>query len=216
VSNPVTQLAEVLGIIGSVLAATMAFPQAVRAWRRGVEGVSHPTFQILMATAISWAVYGAVRELWVLCVGNIILACSCLAVLLAFLRAGTSLWHLVRILVPAAAFVFVVMFIEPAWSGLVAAAYSIGLRFPQLRLLRHASSIAGISVGTWIVAATASFCWVLYAVIKGDVILGVSTSINTVTSVTLIISVFAARRRFPASPPAPDPADVPFLEPLPE
>ena len=211
-----TQLAEVLGIVGSVLAATMAFPQAIRAWRRGVDGVSHPTFQILMATAISWAVYGAVRELWVLCIGNIVLACSCLAVLLAFLRAGTSLWHLTRILLPAATFVFVVMAFEPAWSGLVAAAYSIGLRFPQLRLLRHASSVAGISVGTWAVAATASFCWVLYALIKGDVILGVSTSINTVTSLTLIASVFAARRRFPAAVPPPDPNDVPFLEPLPE
>ena len=211
-----THVADILGILGSALAASMAIPQAIRAWRRGVAGVSHPTFQILMATAVAWAVCGGVRGLWTLCVGNIVLAISCAVVLLAFVRAGTSWWRLLRILVPATAFVFAVMAIAPAWSGLVAAAYAIVLRFPQLRLLRHASSIAGLAVGTWIVAVGASSCWVLYAIIKGDLILGVSTAINATTSLTLVVTTLAARRRQPAMRPGPEPEDVPFLEPLPE
>jgi len=208
--------AEILGIVGSILAAAIALPQAIRAWTKGVGGVSAPTFQILMATALAWSVYGGVRGLWLLCIGNVILTISCVAVLLAFLKAGTKLWSLVHILVPCAALVFVVMVISPAWTGIVAALYSIGLRFPQLRLLRHASSIVGVSAGTWIISVCAGLAWFFYAFIKRDLILGVSTAINTVTSTTMIVTVLIARRHHRGEAPHPDSTDALHLDPLPE
>lgn len=209
-------IAEILGVVGSFLAAAIALPQAVRAWTKGVEGVSAITFQILLATAIAWSIYGGVRGLWLLCIGNVILTISCAAVLIAFIRSGARLWSLVVVLAPGTAIVLLVMVVNPAWTGIVAALYSIGLRFPQLRMLRHASSIIGVSVGTWLIACSASVAWFFYALIKSDLILGVSTGINTVTSTSMIISVLVMRHRYPRGTAEPDPVDAVHLEPLPE
>lgn len=81
-------------------------------------------------------------------------------------------------------------------------------------MLRHSASIIGVSISTWLVACSASISWFLYALIKWDRILGVSIGINTLTSLSMIITVLMVRRGVPDDTAQPTSVTPTHLEPL--
>src|SRR5579862_767532 len=76
-------MATILGIIGSLLAGSIAFPQAIRAFRVGVEGVSATTFQLFVVQSLLWFNYDGRSHYWVALPGISFQIGACTAVLVA-------------------------------------------------------------------------------------------------------------------------------------
>jgi uncharacterized protein with PQ loop repeat len=185
----------VLGLVGAVLSAAIALPQAVRAVRVGTAGVSPGTFQTTVGLGLVWTVYGLALELWLFALGNFILGASALVVLWAVRRDTGARWSLLQVVVLVGAVGGLVGVIEITWLGWYAALLSVLLRIPQMRLIRGAGSIDGVSVHTWVVSLAANLTWLLYGLIENDVRLIGGCSVNAVLSTSLILGVEARRRR---------------------
>lgn len=186
--------ATVLGVAGSALGAFIAAPQAVRALRSKTTGVSSSTYQLLFALGLTWMFYGFVQGLWLLSLSDGILAITTLIVLWALHRDGISLWSNVRIALSMVAVMGAVAFINAEWLGWMAGVLSIILRYPQMRLVKSAASISGVSLSTWNIAAATNLCWCIYGLLYDDSRLAIATFVNVLITATLVRTVIRRRR----------------------
>jgi len=184
----------VLGLAGAVLGAAIAVPQAWRAVRTGTAGISAATFQLLFSLGLTWMLYGFAEDLHLLALSDGILAIATLVVLGAMVRDGLDAWRCARAVIAATALAFVVAAIDAVVLGWLAAVLSLVLRYPQIRLVRSAASIEGVSLSTWNIAAATNACWCAYGVLHRDPRLAVATLLNLVVTVVLVRSVVVRRR----------------------
>lgn len=190
-----TFVSGVTGVLGAILSSAMVLPQAVRAVRRGTAGVSPHTYQLFATVGLVWMAYGILRELWLFAIGNAVLGASAVVVLLALRRDGTRFVDLVNIVVPLGVFSAAIGYWSELALGWLAGGIAISLRFPQLRAIRKTTDIYGVSVNTWVVALAANITWFIYAAVNEDFLLIVITTLNSATSLSLILAVMTHRAR---------------------
>lgn len=188
-------LATLLGIAGAVMSATIAAPQAVRAVRRGTAGVSSDTYQLVVGLGVVWTVYGVFQQLWLFAVGNGVLGFSALVVLWALRRDGASVWSVTLLALVVFSVGLGIGLLEVTWLGWYAATLSVMLRIPQMRMVRFAKSIQGVSVHTWVISLVANLIWLAFGLLESDSRLIGGCAVNTLLSISLIIAVEARRRR---------------------
>lgn len=137
--------------------------------------------------------YGIAEGLWLLALSDAILAIATALVLVVLHRSGTNPWANVRVALGVASVMVVVAVIDAVWLGWLAGVISVVLRYPQMRLVRGASSIEGVSLSTWNVAAATNACWCAYGVLHGDPRLAIATAVNVAITAALVRSVLARR-----------------------
>jgi uncharacterized protein with PQ loop repeat len=191
----VDALSLISGTVAASLSATIALPQAIRAVRISTAGVSPATFQLACAVGIAWAAYGFTQELWLVFVGNVVLSMCSAVVLGAMRRDGAALWDVSRLLLPVAGLCLLVALLESTWLAWLAGSISVALRIPQMRMIRSADSIQGISVHTWIISAASMIAWIIYAALNDDYRLIVTNIINIALTASMILGVQARRSR---------------------
>lgn len=188
-------LSVLFGLAGSATSASISLPQAIRSIRHPTVGVSSVTFQLITSTSITWTSYAIAEHLWLLAAGNIVLAISSFVVLWSLHRDGAKILDLTYVFAPVMVIAVIVGWLDPVWLGWLAGAISVALRFPQLRLVKVAESIHGVSIHTWMVMTMTNACWLGYGLLHDDIRLTVICTINTLTSASVVSAVFFRRRR---------------------
>lgn len=157
-------VAAFLGVLGVVLNQVFIWPQVRRAVRT-VEGVASLTVLGGLLARATWTVYGAYLGDPALVLGNVTVTVGFLLLLLLLLRAAR---RRVGLLVGSAAVVAVVVAASLAGGlvlGWVAVVTAAVVNLPQMvRALTDRHRLAGVSVPTYLLIATASACWLSYGV----------------------------------------------------
>lgn len=196
---------EGFGVAAVVLSAVFFAPQAVRAVRHGTPGVSTATFQMVVVLSAVWLIYGIVEDLPALVVGNVPPFLAALVVLGACRRDGARLVDVTRVAaVCTAGAVLVGVAFGIEHIGWVSAALGVSMRVPQLRAVRRATSIAGVSATTWALGIASNVCWFVYGAAHGDIRVPVACVIQIALATSLLRAI-ARRRATTVTPAAPAP-----------
>ena len=188
-------VAAVLGAVGVVLNQVFIWPQVARALRttQGVAALS--VLGGLLARA-SWSVYGTVLGDRALVLGNVTVTLGFLLLLVLLLRDGRPR----RPLLLGGLVVVVVLAVASAVGGLVlgwtAVATAAVVNLPQmLRALSDRDRLAGVSVPTYLLIASASACWLSYGVVVGEPLISAPHYVLLPTALVVAALASASHRR---------------------
>lgn len=187
--------AVVLGTLGVVLNQVFIWPQVLRALTttQGVAALS--VLGGLLARSL-FSVYGTEIDDRALVLGNITLAVGFLVLLLLLLRDAERRLPLVL----GGLAVAVVLGAASAaggrvlgWTAVVVAA---GVNLPQmLRALTDPDRLAGVSVPTYLLIASASTCWLTYGIVVDELILSAPHVVLLPTALVVAALASASHRR---------------------
>ena len=196
----------IIGLTGVGLSWVLAGAQWWRA-RRSVAGISVLTWSVFLALNATWAVYGVG-------VGNPYLVANGVG---AALFNVALLWEVeprrrrgLLVVVVSALVTGLALWVGTAISWQPVAAWCLGLavflRWPQVLRLMRSPDVAGVSLVTWVVAATNNLVWVVIAAQRDDLwLVGVNVTL-TLSSLVLVllclwrrVSLPPARHRQPSS-----------------
>jgi uncharacterized protein with PQ loop repeat len=156
---------QLLGALGVVLNQVFIWPQVRRAVGT-VEGVAALSVLGGLLARSAWTAYGISQGSAALIVGNITVAAGFLLLLILLFRQGRQRLVLAGGAVGVAMVVFVLALIGGAVLGWAAAAAAAVVNMPQmLRVLTDRDRLAGVSVLTYLLIASASACWLVYGIL---------------------------------------------------
>jgi uncharacterized protein with PQ loop repeat len=189
----------ILGALGVLLNQVFIWPQVRRAVVT-TEGVAVLTVLGGLLARTAWSAYGAVLADVALVCGNVTVATGFL-ILLVLLARASGRWSLLAgatavgvVVVAALAAGDVVL----GWLAVVAAAV---VNLPQmLRAMADPRRLAGVSVATYLLIATASACWLAYGVLVDELL--ISAPHLVLLPSALVTAWIAWRSRLAARAPA--------------
>jgi uncharacterized protein with PQ loop repeat len=159
--------AGLLGVVGVVLNQVFIWPQVRRALST-VEGIAALTVLGGLLARTAWTVYGFVLDDLALVLGNITVATGFLMLLVVLARAGRPVALVAGGVAAVAAVVAASLAGEVVlgWLSVVSAAV---VNLPQMvRAMTDRRRLAGVSVPTYLLIATASACWLAYGVLVAE------------------------------------------------
>ena len=187
--------AAVLGALGVVLNQVFIWPQVVRALRttQGVAALS--VLGGLLARSL-FSVFGTEIDDRALVLGNVTVAVGFLLLLVLLLRDAERRLPLLLgglavagVLVAASAAGGLVL----GWTAVVAAAV---VNLPQmLRAITDPDRLAGVSVPTYLLIASASSCWLTYGVVVDEPLLSAPHYVLLPTALVVAALASASHRR---------------------
>ncbi len=121
-------------------------------------------------------------------------------VLICIKRDGASWRNVSEFLVVTALGTLVVGLINTTWLAWWGGSLSLALRVPQARLIRSAPDISGVSLTTWVLAATANVLWAFYGLFQHDHRILITCTAVSVASISLCIGVIKRRGGWRADP----------------
>src|ERR1700722_18155392 len=182
---------EVLGPLGVALNQVFIWPQVRRAVT-SVEGVAALSVLGGLLARATWTVYGISQGSVALIVGNVTVAAGFLVLLLLLLRQGRQLLLLAGGAAGVAVVIFAVALLGGAVLGWVAVAAAAVVNLPQmLRVLADRDRLAGVSVLTYLLIASASACWLAYGLLVRQPLISIPPLLMMPSAV--LIAWFAAR-----------------------
>ncbi|MEA2248819.1 MAG: hypothetical protein QOH46_3348 [Solirubrobacteraceae bacterium] len=156
--------AALLGVLGVLLNQVFIWPQVHRALST-TEGVAALTVLGGLLARTAWTAYGIVLDDLALVCGNVTVATGFLILLILLARSSRPLALAAGAAIVAGA-LFVALLagdVVLGWLAVVAAAV---VNLPQmLRAMTDRSRLAGVSVPTYLLIATASACWLAYGIL---------------------------------------------------
>lgn len=158
--------------VGSTWA--MFLPQFVKSRRDGSAGVSVSAWSTLLASRIAVIGYGLVQSDPVqLLAGSLPAVCAVGVVALCLRHADRD--SRVRSAVTVGAFTaisFASVAMDSAMlTGAVLMAVAAGSCVPQLRSVRSADDLSGVSVSSWVACGLSSIGWLAYGAMQSDVVI---------------------------------------------
>jgi MtN3 and saliva related transmembrane protein len=167
-------IATTLGVIGTILGITRAWPQVLQiAVRRQTAGVSVQTWALTLLNNASWLTLGVIIGAFPIVISNLLSAVGSIAVLTA-VQLQQRQKRMARTAAVALAGAAVVALTSLGGAGaltVLATALAISMFIPQLVLVLR-SGAAGVSVTTWLVSAVSAGVWLLYAFALGRPAIG--------------------------------------------
>lgn len=160
--------APVVGAVGVLLNQVFIWPQVRRALVTA-EGVAALTVLGGLLARIAWTAYGAELGDVALMAGNVTVAAGFLVLLVVLARHQQRVLVLGAAAVALAATVVVADLAGAAVLGSLAVVSAAVVNLPQMvRALRDRHRLAGVSVPTYLLIATASSCWLTYGILRRD------------------------------------------------
>jgi uncharacterized protein with PQ loop repeat len=179
-----------LGVIGTLLGITRAWPQVLQiAVRRETAGVSVETWALTLLNNASWLTLGVIIGAFPIIISNLLSAVGSIAVLAA-VQLQQRQKRIARTAVVALAGAAVVGLTSLGGATaltVLATVLAISMFMPQLVLVLR-SGAAGVSAATWLVSAISACVWLLYAIALGR------PSIGACQVVILPASIVITRR----------------------
>ena len=187
--------AALLGALGVLLNQVFIWPQVVRAVRT-TQGVAVLTVLGGLLARSLFSVYGTVIDDRALVLGNVTVAVGFLLLLVLLLRDSPRRLPLVlgglvvaAVLTGASAAGGLVL----GWTAVVTAAV---VNLPQmLRALADPDRLAGVSVPTYLLIASASTCWLVYGVVVDELLLSAPHVLLLPTALVVAALASASHRR---------------------
>jgi len=164
----VLSAAPTVGVIGVVLNQVFIWPQVRRAVQTA-EGIAALTVLGGLFARVAWTAYGAVLGDVALVVGNITVAVGFLVLLVVLARHRQRALALGAAAAGLVATVALAGLAGHAVLGALAVVSAAVVNLPQMaRALIDRHRLAGVSVPTYLLIATASSCWLTYGVLRHD------------------------------------------------
>lgn len=186
-------LVDILAVVGSLLYVATAVPALVEVLRnRDAESVSAGTLDLLLLSGVWWIVYSYdIGNLPTLIASSLAIL-SPVVILVLKLRSGLFPRRTLAGLVVGLFLLVVVDEIDPMVLGVVAAVLSLLIVAPTAyRVLVRNQAPEGASLGFWILEAATALVWVVYGILIGHPILGVT---GIVVGPTAILILMRGRR----------------------
>lgn len=194
-------LVAVVGWTAATLSGAISIPQLVRTLRtRSVAGLSLLTWQTLLIAGLSWLGHGMLVGSAQIIVPNAILLGGATAVLSQLQRHRMHRWWTVWPLpvIYAATAVSLDFQVGPAAFALMMGLPAVGGQVVQLRAIRTAADVSGVSPVMLGVNAAAQLFWCAYGLLVADVaVIWVAIPLAVVMFANL--AALALRRRSPLS-----------------
>ena len=160
--------ASAVGAVGVVLNQVFIWPQVRRAVQTA-EGIAALTVLGGLLARVAWTAYGAVLGDAALVVGNVTVAMGFLVLLVVLARRRQRALALGTVATGLVASVAVAGIAGHAVLGALAVVSAAVVNLPQMaRALVDRHRLAGVSVPTYLLIATASACWLTYGVLRHD------------------------------------------------
>jgi uncharacterized protein with PQ loop repeat len=191
------------GTLGVVLSIVFAWPQALRARRaEDLSGVSAQTTLLLVFTATTWLLYGALVRDAAIVVANLVTVLAAALTLTTLLRRGrTDLAELlplvggwVLVLVVAAGGGVLTDGATPI--GLFGAALGISMSVPQAWRVARGHGTEGVSLATYLLLLAVMATWLAYGLLLHDPVLWVPNLVG----IAVVAGVVAVLLRGAAEP----------------
>jgi len=190
-------IVDFLGWTAAGFSAALALPQVVRIWRTGsVAGLSLLTWQMVFLAGVGWTVHGFVVERAQVIVPNILLA----------LAAGVVLWQIGRarrltlvgtwalpLAIAATASLAEATIGPVAFAVIMFIPAAVG-QFAQIREIRAADDVSGVSLPTLLINLGSQFVWLSYAVPTGETAI-IWVAIPLAVLMSLVVGALLLRRR---------------------
>lgn len=190
-------IGETLGWVAAVLSATLALPQMFRIFRtRSVAGLSVLAWQTLVLAGVGWTIHGLESGRLQVILPNVILGTAAIVVLSQIQRSRhlgvIATWALPAGVVIAATAADVLLG-PVAYAVIMFIPAAIG-QFAQVREIRQASDVSGVSLPTLLINLGAQFAWLGYALPTNEVaIIWVAAPLAVLMS--LVVVALLVRRR---------------------
>ncbi len=163
-----SSLAPTVGAVGVVLNQVFIWPQVRRAVHTA-EGIAALTVLSGLFARVAWTAYGAVLGDVALIVGNVTVALGFLVLLIVLAHRQQRALALGTAAAGLVATVAVAGLAGHAVLGALAVVSAAVVNLPQMvRALTNRHRLAGVSVPTYLLIATASACWLTYGVLRHD------------------------------------------------
>lgn len=160
--------ASAVGAVGVVLNQVFIWPQVRRAVQTA-EGIAALTVLGGLLARVAWTAYGAVLGDAALVVGNVTVAMGFLVLLVVLARRRQRALALGTVATGLVASVAVAGIAGHGVLGALAVVSAAVVNLPQMaRALVDRHRLAGVSVPTYLLIATASACWLTYGVLRHD------------------------------------------------
>lgn len=186
----------ILGAACTILGLSFVWPQVIRVFRVGVEGIS-PRGQLQgISGGTLWTVYGFAKMNPPLIVANLtclVLASTIAAVMVRHRKMPA--WHLVATIGTFLAFGTAMCFISPAitgWFAIVLGATSI---LPQTWYALHYADLSGLSIPMYTLLVINCSLWLLYGFVIGDILVSMPNFLVTPCSAIILMKAWRYQRR---------------------
>jgi len=164
----VLNAAPAVGAVGVVLNQVFIWPQVRRAVQTA-EGIAALTVLGGLLARVAWTAYGVVLGDVALVAGNVTVAVGFLVLLVVLARRRQRALALGTVATGLVATVALAGIAGHVVLGTLAVVAAAVVNLPQMvRALSDRHRLAGVSVPTYLLVATASACWLTYGVLRHD------------------------------------------------
>ena len=159
-------LTSIISCLAVALTIVQFAPQALRAWRISVEGVSLASWALFTITTASWLSYGISTHHSALTVVNLIVGPLAWLLLLRLARRSAADLRYALAAVVAALVASLLMWGWPTASVAVLAAVEVLAVLPQTLVVFRSRELEGVSSLTWLAVFVAQGLWGIYGALS--------------------------------------------------
>jgi uncharacterized protein with PQ loop repeat len=189
-------LANAAGYLGAALGVLMVLPQIVRTLKnRSLPGVSAMSWALTALSCYTWLLYGLRAHEFPQVPGNILMVTGSVVVVLAVPSQAKGRTRAIGVAAPAAVIGGLALVLPPVSIGLIGFGIGLTSALPQIArsLGRRRSENSAVSISAWTLRAASQLSWLIYAIVRHDVIVTISAAFLLTSAVVLVISERAAR-----------------------
>lgn len=187
-------LTAAVGWLATLLGVSFAWPQALRAMRSSdLSGLSPLTQALMVVTSASWVAYGVSIPDPIMVFSNAVAGVAVVVTTVALVRSG----HLARELLGGVVVAWAVVMtsllfgIGGVAAGLLGAALGMAMTVPQAAALRRGQVPTGVSPATYALLAGTMSCWLLYGLLRDDLVI----MAPNVVAVPIVVTVCVMLQR---------------------
>ena len=185
-----------LGVLCTLLGLSFVWPQVIRVFRAGVEGIS-PRGQLqAISGGTLWTIYGFATANPPLITANLIcLVLACVIAVVMVRHHKMPAWHLIAALTGFIAFGTAMSLISPSitgWFAIVIGATSI---LPQTIYALRYANLSGLSVPMYCMLVTSCSLWTLYGFVIGDLLVSMPNFLVAPCAAIIGVKAWRYQRR---------------------